>query len=326
MCFKKDFGDAIRYDTQPATVYARIVEITPEGEEIDRPDLSASLEIFSGDNLTVEGGTMAGNYMGAMVSAQSKPGGQNPDEGVVSIRFSGQEGSFQNDITFRLIGKPYISFPEQGNYLTMTVPMLMGDGETYEIPLILHDFMNKPISVKLEVAEGVPLSCETEEAEGIGEANTLRYILRIKNLSAKPQGLQAVKQSFSVGIRAENEQELAENSLNIELYPEGLSIRDVNLDEKGRVLINTLDDETTEEWGDVKPTGFVMAFAVPEPDMEGRRRVRAFEPEEFTPVFAELKGTDERTNHLASRFKYVIKEVPGNLKEYRFAPLEALVE
>jgi hypothetical protein len=52
------------------------VEVTPEGEEIDRPDLTAFLEIFSGGNLTVEGSSMAGNYMGALVSAKSVPGGK----------------------------------------------------------------------------------------------------------------------------------------------------------------------------------------------------------------------------------------------------------
>lgn len=326
MCLKKDFGDAIRYDTQPVTVYARIVEITPEGEEIDRPDLSASLEIFSGGNLTVEGSSMAGNYMGALVSAQSATGGQNPGEGVVSIKFSGEGGSFQNDVTFRLIGKPYIFFPEQGNYLTMTLPMLLGDGETYETPFILHDFLEKPTSVKLEVAEGVPLSCELEESEDMEETNGKKYLLKIKNNSVKPQGQQALKQTLSVGIRAENEQELAENSLNIDFYPEGLSIREVNFDENGLMLIDTFDDETTEEWGDVKPTGFVLDFAVPELDQEGRRTVRVFEPGEYKPVFAGLKGTDERTTHLAARFKYDIEEIAGNLKEYRFAPREALVE
>ena len=43
---------------------------------------------------------MAGNYMGALVSAKSVPGGENPGTGVVSIRFRGEEGSFQNNVTF----------------------------------------------------------------------------------------------------------------------------------------------------------------------------------------------------------------------------------
>ncbi|MDD4431977.1 MAG: hypothetical protein PHF61_11315, partial [Bacteroidales bacterium] len=141
MCLRKDFGDAIRYDTQPVTVYARIVEITPEGEEIDRPDLSARIEMFSSGGLKVESTAMADNYMGALVCAKSIPGGQNPDSGVLSIRFSGEGGSFQNNVTFRLVGKPYISFPERGDYLTMTLPMLLGDGEVYETPVILNDFL-----------------------------------------------------------------------------------------------------------------------------------------------------------------------------------------
>ncbi len=332
MCLRKDFGDGIRYDTQPVTVYARIVELTPEGEEIDRPDLTSAIEIFSGGNLAVEGCSMAGNYMGALVSAKSVFGEENPGTGVVSIRFSGEEGSFQNNVTFRLIGKPYIAFPEQGGYLTMTLPILLGDGKVYETPVTLHDFLEKPASVRLDAAEGIPLSCELEEFQDIENMGAIEgagvqsYILKVKNLSPKPEGLKTVKQTFSFGIIAENDQEKAENSLNAELYPEGLSIREVKFDDQGYVLIDTFDNEATEEWGDVVPTGFVLDFVVPEQDDKGRPTVRVLEPQEYSPVFAGLKGTEERTTHLAKRFRYSIQEIPGNLKEYKFAPEEALVE
>lgn len=323
MCLRKDFGDAIRYDTQPVTVYARIVEITPEGEEIDRPDFSARIEMFSGGGLKVESTAIADNYMGALVCAESVPGGQNPDRGVLSIRFSGEGGSFQNNVTFRLVGKPRIYFPEQGNYLTMTLPMLLGDGEVYETPVILHDFLEKPTSVRLDVAEGVPLSCKLEETE---EANETNYLLKVKNLSGKPETPQAVKLMFGIGILAENDKEKAEEGVKAELYPEGLSIREVKFDDQGYVLIDTFDNEATEEWGDVLPTGFVLDFAVPEQGDKGRPTVRVLEPSEFNPVFNGLKGTDERTNHLAERFKYSIQEAQSNSKEYKFAPQEALVE
>lgn len=332
MCLRKDFGDAIRYDTQAVTVYARIVEITPEGEEIDRPDFSARIEMFSGGGLKVESTAIADNYMGALVCAESVPGGQNPDRGVLSIRFSGEGGSFQNNVTFRLIGKPYIAFPEQGRYLTMTLPMLLGDGKVYETSVTLHDFLEKPTSVRLDVAEEIPLSCELEEIQDIenmgtiGESGVQSYILKVKNLSPKLEGAQTVKQTFGFGIIAENDQEKAENSLNAELYPEGLSIREVKFDDQGYVLIDTFDNEATDEWGDVVPTGFVLDFAVPEQDDEGRPTVRVLEPKEYSPVFAGLKGTEERTIHLAERFKYSIQEIPSNLKEYKFAPEEALVE
>ena len=263
---------------------------------------------------------MASNYMGALISAQSVPGGQNPSEGLVSIKFSGEEGSFQNNVTFRLVGKPYISFPEQGNYLTMTLPMLLGDGESYETPFVLNDFLEKPASVKLDVEEGVPFSCEIEELE------ENQYLLKVKNNSFKPETQQGIKQTFSIGIRAENEKELAENSLNVDLYPEGLSIREIEFDQQGYALIDAFDDASTEEWGDVLPTGFVLDFVVPEVDGEGRPKVRVMKPEEFTPVFAGLKGIDERTVNLAQRFKYTIEEIESNLKEYKFAPQEALVE
>ncbi|MDD2586519.1 MAG: hypothetical protein PHO25_07815 [Syntrophomonadaceae bacterium] len=320
MCLRKDFGDAIRYDRQPVSVYARIVEITPEGDEIDRPDLTASIDIVSGGNLSVESCQMVENYMGALVSAQTVPGRQNPGEGVVSIKYTGEAGSFQNNVTFRLIGKPYISFPEQGNYLTMTIPMLLDDEGIYETWFVLNDFMGKPTSVKCDPDEGAPFSCAIEEIE------ENQYILKVQNNSAAPEAHKAVKQTAFIGIRAENEQELAENSVKIELYPEGLSVRDLEYDENGYALVETFDNESTDEYGDVLPTRFVVEFAVPEVDGNDRRKVRVMEPDEFTPVLDKIKGTDERTIYLVERFKYTIEETVSNLKEYKFAPQEALVE
>ena len=320
MCLRKDFGDAIRYDREPVPVYARMVEITPEGEEIDRPDLTSSIQIFSGENLSVDSCSMVDNYMGALVSAQSQPGSVNPTEGVVSIKFTGEGGSFQNNVTFRLIGKPYISFPEQGNYLTMTIPMLLGDEGIYETWFVLNDFMGKPTSVKCDPDEGAPFSCAIEEIE------ENQYILKVQNNSAAPEAHKAVKQTAFIGIRAENEQELAENSVKIELYPEGLSVRDIEFDENGYALVGTFDNKSTDEFGDVLPTSFVMDFAVPELDEHDQRKVRVLEPDEFTPVFDKIKGTDERTTNLVERFKYSIEETVSNLKEYKFAPQEALVE
>jgi len=320
MCLRKEFGDAIRYDSQPVSVYARIVEITPEGDEIDRPDLTASIDIISGGNLSVEGCQMADNYMGALVSARAVPGGPNPDEGVVSIRYAGEAGSFQNNVIFRLVGKPYISFPEQGDYLTMTIPMLLGDEGSYETLVLVNDFMEKPICVQCDPDDGAPFSCTIEESE------ENQYILQVKNNSTAPEAHKAVKQTAFIGIRAENEQELAENSVKIELYPEGLSLRDLESDENGYALVGTFDNESTDEYGDVLPTRFVLEFAVPEVDGNDRRRVRVMEPNEFNPVFDHIRGTDERTNRLVERFKYTIEDIASNLKEYQFAPQEALVE
>jgi hypothetical protein len=83
----------------------------------------------------------------------------------------------------------------------MTLPMLLGDGKVYETPVTLHDFLEKPTSVRLDVAEGIPLSCELEEIqdienmEAVEEASVQSYILKVKNLSPKPEGPQTVKQT-----------------------------------------------------------------------------------------------------------------------------------
>lgn len=158
MYLKKDFGDAIRYDTQPVTVYSRIGEITSEGEEIDRPDLTASLEIFSGENLMVEGTSMVGNYMGALVSAESVKEGKNPDSGILSIRFSGEGGSFQNNVTFRLIGKPYISLAGPN------LSILVGSGKKFKMLVEFVDFTEPPKNIVFN-SDTLPITLE-QDREG----------------------------------------------------------------------------------------------------------------------------------------------------------------
>lgn len=68
MYINKDFGDSIRYDKPPVTVYARMAEVTENGQEIDRPDLTSQISIFcEGNPLRIDGDSMAGGYMGALV-------------------------------------------------------------------------------------------------------------------------------------------------------------------------------------------------------------------------------------------------------------------
>lgn len=207
MCLKKDFGDAIRYDTKPVTVYARIVEITPEGDEIDRPDLTASLEIFTGGNLTVEGSGMAGNYMGAHVSAQSVAGGQNPNSGVLSIRFSGEGGSFQNNVTFRLIGKPYISLTGPN------LSVLAGSGEKFTMPVEFIDFMESPANIVLE-GDPLPISLEQNE-EG-------SYYLEVADDTPKPETITKFYEEIPYTISADSGDETIQARFTVLKCYEGL--------------------------------------------------------------------------------------------------------
>jgi hypothetical protein len=207
MCLHKDFGDAIRYDTQPVTVYARIVEVTPEGEEIDRPDLTSAIEIFSGGNLTVEGSSMAGNYMGALVSAKSVPGGENPGTGVISIRLSGEEGSFQNNVTFRLVGDPYISLAGPN------ISVLVGSKAQFAMPVEFVDFTEPPTNI---VLDGDPLPITVEQDE---QGN---YYIEVTDDTPKPEVITKFYEEIPCTISANSGEEVVKAGFSVLKCYEGI--------------------------------------------------------------------------------------------------------
>jgi hypothetical protein len=319
MYIRKDFGDKIRYDKPALTVYARMGEVKADGTEIDRPDLTEQIEIFSGTGvIKISGQTMAGNYMGALVEAETVKGAQNPTEGIISFKFSGEGGHFQNNVTFKLIGEPYISFPEQGENLEMTVDMLFGDDGVYEVPFDLVDFMEKPVNVKAKPQEGSPFGLELEAVDDY------HYIARLTNTSRKPQKIQAKSEIFTISVEAENEVEYAKATFRAVLYPEGISVRVIPYDEDGYALISAYEDTNTEEAGDVTPTRFLVELAVSSVDANGRQKAKLVDADQYKPEFARLKGTEVTTEELVKRFKYEIKE--AGKAAFTFRPLMQLPE
>ncbi len=134
MVLCKEFGNSIRLDGEQVFVYARMVQITEEGEEIPRPDLTRHIEIFSDDScLEVGPATIYGQYMGASVrGVMPEPSDRatkmhlsesrvqllagsgdtqavrvfvddEPGKAAVSFRFAGHGGVFRNNVTFDIV-------------------------------------------------------------------------------------------------------------------------------------------------------------------------------------------------------------------------------
>ena len=207
MCLRKDFGDAIRYDKPPVSIYARIVEVTSEEEEIDRPDLTASLKISSEENLTVDGCEMEGNYMGALVSANSTPGDQNPDSGIVSIRFNGEGGSFQNNVTFRLVGDSYISLASPN------LSVLVGSKEKFAMPIEFVNFAEPPTNI---VLDGDPLPIAVEQDE-VGN-----YYIAVTDDTPKPETITKFFEEIPYTVSATSGDETVEARFTVLKCYEGL--------------------------------------------------------------------------------------------------------
>ncbi|HBL84530.1 MAG: hypothetical protein A2Y17_01020 [Clostridiales bacterium GWF2_38_85] len=314
MYIRKDFGDSIRYNKPGVTVYARMVEISKEGEETDRFDLTQNIEIFSGSNaLKVRDTTIAGNYMGAIVEAESMSNTDNPTDGIVSFKFTGEGGSFQDNVKFRLVGDPYIKFDEQGDYLSMTVNMIEGDDGEYIVPFTLVDFMEVP-KVELKLQDESPFDAELEKVDDF------HYKAKLRNTSTKSEKPNDRSKTFSVEVMAESEHDYKSDYFNAIIYPEGITVSVIRFDDNDYAQIGAYEDKEREEGGEVvMATSFKLELAVSTVDANDRIKAELVDLSKLDVKFDKLKGTDTRAENLATVFKYEI-EPTNNAGIYKFQP------
>ncbi|MCM2466908.1 hypothetical protein DIC75_11440 [Methanoculleus sp. CWC-02] len=316
MRIRKDFEDYIVCGKSPETIYAQMVEITAEGETIERDDLTATLSITSGGGLRVEDPALAGSYMGAFVSADEN---ELAEEGIVRVAYTGKGGSFTNNIHFRIIGEPRVTFPEQGEAMDMRLNVLYGDGKTYDVEVELVDFIEPPKEVTITQADEAPF---TSSLEKIDETH---YVAKIVNTSPLPEKGAPVTRYGARVIATREDDEVVEEAFTVIFYPEGLSVTDVVYDKEGHAQFAAYDDRDTEE-DDVAVTGFIVNLAVRVTE-NGKEVVKLLDGTEYAPEFGEIKGTEPRTEVLASKFKYTIEKKPDNTnKAYKFTPAQQIGE
>jgi len=294
MYVRKDFGDTIRRGDPEVTVYARMVEIKPNGTEIDRLDLTSKISIVSKEALQVDGCSLAGNYMGALVSA---PKECTAESGSVLFTFSGEGGTYSNTVIFKIGGEPYISFPEQKSYSgTMFVEAIAGDGFTYEAKFDLADFTVDAKTIEFDC----PDSDVSVSHERISPFSYKAII--VNNSSPMDNEMFAKPRSITVKMHAENENEKADNNFEITLYPEGLSIN-------GKVEDEHLIVDTNENKGggmldpSIKATRVDIKLAVKGTNAAGNPA--AVISKEGISV-GEFAGTSPETDTLLTAFKYKI--------------------
>jgi hypothetical protein len=318
---KKDFGGKIKRGGTHEFVYARIVEVKKDGININRDDLTSQIEIFSNDNyIQVGPPTISGDYMGASIKAdyfESK----GPEEGSVSFRFTGEGGTLQNNVHFKLVGDPYIHFPQKGDNLIPTLNMIYGCNGKYSYKLEFCDFTKPILDVKIEIPRD-------DLASGVVEKiDEYKYEIKLQNLSQKTNTGTFKTESFNIKIIGENNSEYAEDRLNIVLVPQGLSLVDLGnqFDEEGYLKIICYPDN--KESDEVIKTRFKLQLAVLETDKNGFNKVNIISPTEYEIEFGELEGTDSNTKTLVSRYMIDINDLGNTSKGiYRFEPKNALPE
>ena len=113
---------------------------------------------------------------------------------------------------------------------TAIVEMIFGDGIIYEALFEPKDF-RKYSEVTIQGTDEVDAKLEKLE-NGM-------YKALLENRSTK----QEEKQTVTIQIKAETEDELAESEMTVILYPEGISI-EANYDEEKHIIIHTEENES----------------------------------------------------------------------------------
>ncbi|NLK65625.1 MAG: hypothetical protein GX289_11110 [Tissierellia bacterium] len=185
MRIKKGFGNTISVGSK-VIIYARIVEITPEGAENSRNDLTGKISISSSAYLKISGQTMAGEYKAAYVEAPDT-GGEIPSEAKVSFRFAGSGSSFTNHVVFQIaeekivFGQDNLTLPscyEKTERLPFAV-FGMGDKAVVTAEIIRDDGYR--VSVEPGEEKGLYYALITEKKKTKGQAGDYEsYTLEVK--------------------------------------------------------------------------------------------------------------------------------------------------
>ena len=144
MYINKNFGNTLSKGAKDQPVYARIVEVKPSGEEVDRKDMTAKIQVFSGDGslIVTDGGMTSNGYKAAYASV---PVGAENGKGQVSFRFEAEEGSFTQNVIFDII-VPAIKFFQDN----LTLPAVVMDKPKY-LPFAVEG-MGEDYEVELEIS------------------------------------------------------------------------------------------------------------------------------------------------------------------------------
>lgn len=110
MVFYKEFGGTLKVGDEPKMVGARIEETTTDGQKIDRPDLTKTIRVREGENISILETGYNGKYRVARIQVPDPETVAIPDSGYVIFSFQGPGGTVNNRLTFKIEDYKKITF------------------------------------------------------------------------------------------------------------------------------------------------------------------------------------------------------------------------
>ena len=216
MRLNKDFGDTLALGGAAREVYARLSMVDGEGNETERPDLTAQMRCFSPDgSLIVKDGGMSrdGRYKVAVVSV---PEQDYKAEGILSFQYSGEGGDITRETVFN-ISEPTIKFSQE----SLTLPALYEPEEMLEFKV---EGMNlETTEITAYMSGGKLSSYEVNVATTPETAAKGLYAAIIKDVNSKA-GIPGTYSTETLYVSATDGKLNAYGSIKVNRVTEGLYI------------------------------------------------------------------------------------------------------
>ena len=307
MYIQKDFGDSIRRGGVPVTVRARMAEIDSLGKTVYRPDLTEKISASSGE-LTIHKVSFTGKYCEATVSV---PKDQNIDQAVISFIFTGEGGTFTNNVVFRVTDGASIRFTgdnvsHRGSN-TISLNCIFGDGFKYSDYFRVLDAPNPPLlkDITAKASDGFDISFENTE-----QPDVFKVIIANKTTPLKAPSVffkeEEIELEFSVIV--EGEEEPLKGYIYMNPYPEGLSVKSRYQDKKNDIDYVRVQAYEKDYYGDLdnkwQVSELIFTLAVKEDDTS------VIDPEGANYSFKKIKGSGgkgtraDKEESIAKKFEY----------------------
>ena len=191
LAVNKNFGNTIRKQGAPVYVYARIIEVTPEGHEKTREDLSANIQIYAGSaGIEIEDAGMTEGYRAARAFAPKS----QETECIIAFRFNYEGNSFTENVRF-FLEEPAIHFYQEN----LAWPAKCKDPA--ELPFTLVGFNPENCNIEIRMSEGSPYDAQLVPSENDPET----FWAVLSDICTKDQEAGTVAESFLIVTVSDNE-------------------------------------------------------------------------------------------------------------------------
>ena len=319
MILYKDFGNTLVAGDPPRVIGARIEEIDVYGEKIDRPDLTAKINITAEENCSVSKSIMDGRYKLCNVAAQEAPEDGEEGQAKVKFVFSSEKGTLINHVVFKVVAATEIVVDEAitfeagggktqymefgiNNLATQVLDVdisLDGKGSSYFQTELLRD-EEIPAKYRINITECGKLSDKEKENAIAGDADRFRCNICV-TLEGREKPLEAYFYIYRMTLGV---------CLNIKALKAYLVDYDSTFDEE----VLATDPKARKKWGESKVTFKLIA------EDKNTGQIRAVLPEaepvfsfedvpEENVLFKDKFGNDVPSPCALMNFKFVCKEV-----------------